>query len=193
MADSKAKQTAARIIPKLPGAIKSKPRVVSRFELKNRASLNKTKNPGSSSIDISDFTIYKERPSRWSSFRSRFRARYAALPVSVRWSLRALRTIAPIVPVGIFFSEHILQLMWVAGPSMTPYLNENYEQTQTESDVILVNLWPWGTLWPWNRTRTLERGMIVTFRYVHFTSLIPMWEVSLLTGIYIDHPQIQRI
>lgn len=168
MADSKAKQTAARIIS---GAIKSKPRVLSRLELKQKTSFNNTKNPQSSPIDISDFTIYKERPSRWSSFRSRFRARYAALPVSVRWTFRALRTIAPIVPVGIFFSEHILQLMWVAGPSMTPYLNENYEQTQTESDVILVNLWPWGTLWPWNRTRTLERGMIVTFRYVPCASI----------------------
>lgn len=166
MADSKVKQTAARIISKLPGAIRSsptsKPRVVSRFELKNRSSLKNK--PNSSSINISDFTIYQESPSRWASFRSRLRARYAALPVSVRWTARALRTIAPIVPVGIFFSEHVLQLMWVAGPSMTPYLNENYEQTQTESDVILVNLWPWGTTWPWNRTRRLERGMVVTFR-----------------------------
>lgn len=185
MADSKAKQTAARLLSKMPGAIKSKPRVLSRFELKQKTSLNKN---GTSRPDISDFAIYQERPSRWSSFRSRFRARYAALPVSVRWTFRALRTIAPIVPVGIFFSEHILQLMWVAGPSMTPYLNENYEQTHTESDVILVNLWPWGTLWPWNRTRTLERGMIVTFRYVPFTSVSRINVNSVLLTC-IDRPQ----
>ncbi|EED19414.1 mitochondrial inner membrane protease subunit Imp2, putative [Talaromyces stipitatus ATCC 10500] len=181
MADSKAKQTAARITSKLPGTIQSSsnPRVLSRSELKHRGSPNNNRNP---SIDISDFTAYKERPSTWSSFRSRLRARYAALPPSVRWTARVLRVIAPIVPIGIFFSEHVLQIMWVSGPSMTPYLNENYEQTHTESDVILVNLWPWGSMWPWNMTRRLERGMVVTFRSPANPSNIAIKRVIALPG-----------
>ncbi|OJJ36520.1 hypothetical protein ASPWEDRAFT_97262, partial [Aspergillus wentii DTO 134E9] len=73
--------------------------------------------------------------------------------------------LAPIVPIGMFFSEHVLQVMWVRGPSMTPYINENYEQMRTASDMVLVNMWPWGGGgWPWERKRRLERGMVVTFR-----------------------------
>jgi inner membrane protease subunit 2 len=98
---------------------------------------------------------------------SQFRSRYATLPVGVRRSFRVLRILAPIVPIGLFFSEHVLQVMWVRGPSMTPYLNEDYEQMHTKSDMVLVNMWPWGGAgWPWERKRRLERGMLVTFRYV---------------------------
>ncbi|KAL4897351.1 peptidase S24/S26A/S26B/S26C, partial [Aspergillus ambiguus] len=94
-----------------------------------------------------------------------FRARYAALPLPIRSSMRALRLLAPIIPIGLFFSEHVLQVMWVRGPSMTPYLNEDYEEMHTKSDMVLVNMWPWGgSGWPWERKRRLERGMIVTFR-----------------------------
>ncbi|PYI06032.1 LexA/Signal peptidase [Aspergillus sclerotiicarbonarius CBS 121057] len=73
-------------------------------------------------------------------------------------------TLLPLVPIGLFFSEHVLQVMWVRGPSMTPYLNEDYEQMQTKSDVVLVNMWGGGGLWPWERKRRLERGIVVTFR-----------------------------
>lgn len=53
------------------------------------------------------------------------------------------------------------------GPSMTPYLNEDYEEMHTKSDMVLVNKWPWsGASWPFGRKRRLERGMVVTFRYV---------------------------
>ncbi|RHZ44044.1 putative mitochondrial inner membrane protease subunit Imp2 [Aspergillus thermomutatus] len=55
--------------------------------------------------------------------------------------------------------------MWVRGPSMTPFLNEDYETMHTKSDMVLVNMWPFGGAgWPWERKRRLERGMIVTFR-----------------------------
>jgi inner membrane protease subunit 2 len=93
-----------------------------------------------------------------SSFLNRFRARYQALPSSVRRTFRVLRILAPVVPIGIFFSEHILQVMWVRGPSMSPYLNEDYAEMQTKSDMVLVNMWPW------QQRRRLERGMVVTFR-----------------------------
>lgn len=50
---------------------------------------------------------------------------------------------------------------------MTPYLNEDYDQMQTKSDIVLVNMWGGGGLWPWERKRRLERGMVVTFRFVY--------------------------
>lgn len=46
---------------------------------------------------------------------------------------------------------------------------------QTKSDMVLVNMWPWGG-WPWERKRRLERGMVVTFRYV--------WAVLLLVPFF---------
>ncbi|EAW21181.1 putative mitochondrial inner membrane protease subunit Imp2 [Aspergillus fischeri NRRL 181] len=104
------------------------------------------------------------RPNR-PSLSSLFRQRYATLPTPIRRTFRVLRILAPIVPIGIFFSEHVLQVMWVRGPSMTPFLNEDYETMHTKSDMVLVNMWPFGGAgWPWERKRRLERGMIVTFR-----------------------------
>lgn len=97
------------------------------------------------------------------TFISRLKDRYSILPTSLRRALRVFRVLVPIIPIGIFFSEHVLQVMWVRGPSMTPYLNENYAETQTESDMVLVNMWTWGS-WPWQQRRRLERGMVVTFR-----------------------------
>ncbi|KAJ5525927.1 hypothetical protein N7494_012577 [Penicillium frequentans] len=104
--------------------------------------------------------------SRWhfpSAF-SRFSERYAALPTPVRRTFRVLRVLAPIIPISLFFSEHVAQIMWVRGPSMTPYLNEDYDQMQTKSDMVLVNMWPWGPVFPWARSKRIERGMVVTFR-----------------------------
>ncbi|GIK01795.1 hypothetical protein Aspvir_005836 [Aspergillus viridinutans] len=104
------------------------------------------------------------RPNR-PSLSSLFRQRYATLPTPIRRTFRVLRILAPIVPIGIFFSEHVLQVMWVRGPSMTPFLNEDYEAMHTKSDMVLVNMWPFGGAgWPWERKRRLERGMLVTFR-----------------------------
>ncbi|KAH1914711.1 hypothetical protein KXW47_003961, partial [Aspergillus fumigatus] len=104
------------------------------------------------------------RPKR-PSLSSLFRQRYATLPTPIRRTFRVLRILAPIVPIGIFFSEHVLQVMWVRGPSMTPFLNKDYETMHTKSDMVLVNMWPFGGAgWPWERKRRLERGMIVTFR-----------------------------
>jgi mitochondrial inner membrane protease subunit 2 len=54
------------------------------------------------------------------------------------------------------FNEHVMTLMWVRGPSMTPYLNEDYGEMQTKSDVMLVNLY--------EPARDLRRGMVVAFR-----------------------------
>lgn len=109
------------------------------------------------------------------TFISNIRERYASLPSPVRRTCRALRIFATIVPIGLFFSSHVAQVMWVRGPSMTPYLNEDYDQMQTKSDMVLVSMWPFGASWPWQRQRQrrLERGMVVTFRYETFNSMRP--------------------
>lgn len=98
---------------------------------------------------------------------SNLRSRYASLPTPVRRTCRALRIFGTLVPISLFFSEHVAHVMWVRGPSMTPYLNEDYDQMHTKSDIVLVSMWPWGRVWPWERQRRLERGMVVTFRYEH--------------------------
>lgn len=105
------------------------------------------------------------------SFSSFLRARYAALPRPARQTLRTLKVLAPILPIGLFFSEHVMQVLWVNGPSMTPYLNEDYDNMHTKKDIVLVNMWPFGGAgfslpWREERKRRLERGMVVLFRYV---------------------------
>ncbi|KAJ5692685.1 hypothetical protein N7462_002108 [Penicillium macrosclerotiorum] len=101
---------------------------------------------------------------RFRSFFSNLRQRYAALPRPVRLACRSARVLAPMIPICMFFSQHVMQIMWVKGPSMTPYLNEDYDQMHTKYDMVLVNMWPFGQLWPWASPRRLERGMVVTFR-----------------------------
>lgn len=109
---------------------------------------------------------YANNPKSRPSFFTRFQQTYTSLPRQVRTTARVLRFLVPAIPIGIFFSEHVFQVMWVRGPSMTPYLNEDYERMHTKSDMVLVNMWPWGgSGWPWERKRRLERGMVVTFRY----------------------------
>ncbi|KAH8694992.1 putative mitochondrial inner membrane protease subunit Imp2 [Talaromyces proteolyticus] len=171
--DSKPGSATAQMAPK--------PRVISPLELRRRFAPRKP--PSVTSSIPADFqtpldTAYTKRPSAFSSFLSRFRARYAALPAPVRGASRFLRYLAPLVPIGLFFSEHVLQVMWVRGPSMTPYLNENYAEMQTESDMILVNMWPWGS----GRARRLERGMVVTFRSPANSSNIAIKRVIALPG-----------
>jgi inner membrane protease subunit 2 len=101
-----------------------------------------------------------------SHFLTNLRQRISALPYPVRRACSTLRWVAPVLPIALFFPEHVMQVMWVRGPSMTPYLNEEYAQTQTKSDIVAVNMWPWGSIMPFRKERKLERGMVVTFRCV---------------------------
>ncbi|KAJ5256541.1 mitochondrial inner membrane protease subunit Imp2 [Penicillium angulare] len=122
--------------------------------------------------------------SRWhlpSAF-SRLRERYASLPSPVRRTCRMLRIFGPLLPISLFFSEHVAQIMWVKGPSMTPYLNEDYDQMHTKSDMVLVSMWPWGWTLPWQRSKTLERGTIVTFRSPANSSHVAIKRVIGLPG-----------
>lgn len=140
----------------------SRPRALAPEFAKFKSQAKPSLLPSSSSSSAT--TTSASQSSASSSFLARFRARYRALPSPVRRTFRILRVIAPVVPIGIFFSEHIFQVMWVRGPSMSPYLNEDYAEMQTKSDMVLVNMWPWGSGWPWQSRRRLERGMVVTFR-----------------------------
>ncbi|KAL4865068.1 hypothetical protein BDV12DRAFT_211279 [Aspergillus spectabilis] len=103
------------------------------------------------------------------SLLSFLRTRYASLPQPARRTLHTLKYLAPILPIGLFIREHILQAVYVNGPSMTPYLNEEYETMHTKKDWLLINMWPFGGAgfglpWGQERKRRLERGMIVMFR-----------------------------
>ncbi|KAJ5360932.1 Peptidase S24/S26A/S26B [Penicillium concentricum] len=109
-------------------------------------------------------SLSKQRSAFISHFITNIRQRISAIPYPVRRACRTLRWAAPILPIALFFPEHVMQVMWVRGPSMTPYLNEEYATTQTKSDIVMVNMWPWGSLTPFKKERKLERGMIVTFR-----------------------------
>ncbi|OJD15437.1 signal peptidase I [Emergomyces pasteurianus Ep9510] len=55
----------------------------------------------------------------------------------------------------VLLSDHVVQVMWVNGPSMTPCLNEGYGETHLVKDMILVK--------KWEPARSLRRGMVVTF------------------------------
>ncbi|PGH09450.1 signal peptidase I [Blastomyces parvus] len=55
----------------------------------------------------------------------------------------------------VLLSDHLAQVMWVSGPSMTPCLNEGYGETHLVKDMILVK--------KWEPARNLRRGMVVTF------------------------------
>lgn len=63
----------------------------------------------------------------------------------------------------IFFWDHCFQLIWIRGPSMAPYLNEDYGTMQTQRDCVLVNKWA--------PAMDLQRGMVVMFPYVRASEL----------------------
>ncbi|KAI9371039.1 peptidase S24/S26A/S26B/S26C [Aspergillus egyptiacus] len=99
------------------------------------------------------------------SFFSRLRTRYNALPHAVRAAVQIFR-LAPLLPIGAFLYDHVGQPIWVRGPSMTPYLNENYETDHTERDLVLLSMWPFGGAgWGFgDGKRRIERGMVVAIR-----------------------------
>lgn len=71
-------------------------------------------------------------------------------------ALHASLFILPVIPIAFLFTEHVGQITRVNGPSMTPYLNENYATMHSSKDVIVVNRV--------NAAKNLKRGMVVTFR-----------------------------
>ncbi|KAI1130719.1 mitochondrial inner membrane protease subunit-like protein [Nemania abortiva] len=58
------------------------------------------------------------------------------------------------VPFVISFNTFVLELAWISGPSMYPFLNAEKDQT-TREDIVLN--------FKYNAQYALQRGMIVTF------------------------------
>ncbi|EEH34778.1 peptidase [Paracoccidioides lutzii Pb01] len=88
----------------------------------------------------------KPPPRSFSSFRFTIFRKLAR-----RWGSYGLLAVG-----GLFLlSEHVVQVMWVNGSSMKPYLNEGYEETHLVKDMILVK--------KWNPASDLRRGMVITF------------------------------
>ncbi|KAF7712422.1 Mitochondrial inner membrane protease subunit 2 [Penicillium ucsense] len=94
---------------------------------------------------------------------ARFRQRCRKLPTPILLSARSVRVMIPIVPIGYFLTDNVMRITKVNGPSMTPYLNENYDQMHTQSDTALIQMWSKHRWIPWKDGRRLERGMVVIF------------------------------
>ncbi|QSZ36461.1 hypothetical protein DSL72_006340 [Monilinia vaccinii-corymbosi] len=70
--------------------------------------------------------------------------------------------IASWVPAVIFLKEHVVEFHTIKGASMYPFLNTGYNESLTR-DFCLVD--------KRNPTKGLERGMLVSFRFVPLPSL----------------------
>ena len=104
-------------------------------------------------------------PFSWLFFRS---SKPSSAPPVHNKTRHFLRVVLPLLSIGLFTHDYCTQVLWVRGPSMSPCLNEGYEHTNTESDMVLVNMLPFNLgLKIFGKTK-LERGMIVTFWYARF-------------------------
>lgn len=79
------------------------------------------------------------------------------VPASIRDFSRYLFVSLTWVPVILLINNHVVEVTKIRGPSMMPYFNERYNETQWP-DVCLT--------WKMNVQDHLRRGMIITFRYV---------------------------
>lgn len=61
----------------------------------------------------------------------------------------------PWIPVVIFVKDYGFEIVRVRGPSMSPYFNERYNETQWSDICLAQKLWA---------QKNLSRGMIVTFQ-----------------------------
>ncbi|KAL5049263.1 hypothetical protein BDW71DRAFT_176487 [Aspergillus fruticulosus] len=109
---------------------------------------------------------------------SRLRNYYATLPRPFRLAFRTIGAFAPIVPIGLYLSEYVGQILLVNGPSMTPYLNEDYDTMHTKKDVVLVKMWPGLSAFRWGqRKMRIERGMLVLFPYVPYLTSYTIFSI----------------
>lgn len=85
----------------------------------------------------------------WEAFKraARFKNDY------MRYSWAAITWIPPV----IFINDNVFELLWIRGPSMSPFFNERHNET-TRSDICLN--------WKFQAQENLQRGQIVTFRWV---------------------------
>ncbi|KAL4907924.1 hypothetical protein BDW74DRAFT_189306 [Aspergillus multicolor] len=109
---------------------------------------------------------------------------YARTPRFIRLPLRTVGRVWPIFPIVFFIPEYVAQIREVSGPSMTPYLNPNHHNDETEKSLVFIKMWPGLSAFKWGVERQLriERGMLVAFRSPHDTDNIAIKRVVGLPG-----------
>lgn len=65
------------------------------------------------------------------------------------------------IPAVIFFNGHVGECTSIVGASMYPFLNTDYNNNRSK-DLCWIN--------KWSPYKDLQRGMIVSFRYIHLSS-----------------------
>ncbi|CZS91949.1 related to IMP2-mitochondrial inner membrane protease subunit [Rhynchosporium agropyri] len=67
------------------------------------------------------------------------------------WPIRLL----PWIPAIIFSNDHVIDVVWINGPSMYPFLNPSFNENLSK-DVCLN--------YKWNPRKNLGRGMIISYQ-----------------------------
>lgn len=73
------------------------------------------------------------------------------------FALQVAKNLCWTVPPLIFLSDNVVEFTRVDGPSMRPFLNDRYNDTAKKDLCLTLK---------WRAQDTLQRGMIVVFRYV---------------------------
>jgi mitochondrial inner membrane protease subunit 2 len=88
------------------------------------------------------------------------------------------------IPATIFFNENVGEVTNITGPSMYPYLNTSYNESQTK-DRGWVN--------KWRPAENLKRGMLVTFWYISSLSSQPLPTYNSRSPAYPEVLAIKRV
>jgi hypothetical protein len=83
-------------------------------------------------------------------------SRFAKYRDFLHGSRYVLFAVASWTPAIIFFNNHVGEVGYINGPSMSPYLNTGYYESMSK-DITWIN--------KRNPIKDLQRGMIVSFRY----------------------------
>lgn len=88
--------------------------------------------------------------------RSRFsRFRFRKWPTPIRLVVLSVAYTFGLSLIGIACWDHVIQLIYVNGGSMTPALNPDYAESHTKKDILVIK--------KYNPAVDLKRGMIITF------------------------------
>ncbi|KAK2741139.1 hypothetical protein FQN57_005741 [Myotisia sp. PD_48] len=77
--------------------------------------------------------------------------------------------------IFIVLREHFLDVKWINGPSMSPYLNEGYGETNINRDMVLADV-------TYATKLNLHRGMVIIFTSVTDPKTIAVKRIIALPG-----------
>jgi len=80
-------------------------------------------------------------------------------------------------PAFIYFNDHVAQIMWVGGPSMTPFLNTHFHAS-TQRSVILASMSK-----PY---QNLHRGSVIAFYAPHDPNKMAIKRIVALEGDVVE-------